>query len=255
MRTETRRSQVPFLDESVVNHNGSRGINLGDILGFLRFTFALVILVTAFRVQAENCSDLSNDAKQRMQQWLDKCGSKLANNGQGKVAVTDMSLNPPKLFLLDRSNLNNCSMSTPISIGSGSGGPPPKPGNEPKSNMTPAGFHITRLHQGERYGPNNSLALDGTGTENNNSLSRGILLHAKSEGQNTIGCIGVPPEKLNDVMNALGTGSVIYNHFPQEQNGDSVQNCDGKGAGSPTNKNYHGGPGASQGGSTPGGQR
>lgn len=215
----------------------------------------LALSIHQAHAQSANCSDLSSEAKQNMQKWLDKCGSKLANNGAGKVAIVDMSGSTPKLFMLDKQNLNTCSLAVPVSIGVNSVGPPPKPGNEKESNMTPAGFHITRVHQGERYGPNNSLAMDGTGSENNNSLSRGILLHAKQPGANTIGCIGVPPEKLNDIMNQLGTGSVIYNHFPNERNGDSANNCDGKGAGSPTNRNYHGGPGTAQPGQSPAGKQ
>lgn len=195
---------------------------------------------------AADCSQLPNDAKQRMQQFLNRCGSRLGNGGQGKVAITDFSAMPAKLFLVDRNNLNNCSLATEVSLGSGSLGQPPEPGNTPESHKTPAGFHITRVHQGEKYGPNNSLALDGTGSENNNSLSRSILIHGKDPGKATWGCIGIPPEKLNEVLNALGQGSVVYNHFPNHQEGDSVSNCDGKGAGSPTNSNYHGGPGAPQ---------
>ncbi|MBX3018344.1 MAG: murein L,D-transpeptidase catalytic domain family protein [Bdellovibrionaceae bacterium] len=219
-------------------------------MGSVRF-LALAILILSFQnanANNANCSDLSPEAKQNMQSWLNKCGSKLANNGAGKVAIVDMGGSEPKLFLLDKQTLS-CSLAVPVEIGKNSVGRPPKAGNEAESNMTPAGFHITRLHQGERYGPNNSLAMDGTGSENNNSLSRAILLHAKQPGVNTIGCIGVPPEHLNTVMNELGTGSVIYNHFPNEKGGDSQNNCDGKGAGAPTNRNYHGGPGQSQEGS------
>lgn len=252
-----RRLRQSFLIEPVIAHNGPRGRNLGATLGFIRFLTPIFLGLFIHHAHANDasCGDLSPEAKQRMQQFLDRCGSKLANNGQGKVAIADMGAKPPKLFLLDRQNLNSCSLATTISIGTASQGDPPKAGNEPDSNMTPAGFHITRVHQGERYGPNNSLALDGTGTENNHSLSRAILIHAKDQGQNTIGCIGVPPEHMNTVLNALATGSVIYNHFPQQQEGDSINNCDGKGAGAPTNRNYYGGPGVSQGSPGSGGRR
>lgn len=182
-----------------------------------------MVLGLVFNADA-GCVGVSAQATSRMNQFWGLCADKNRSE-TGNVAINDFSLTPPRMFIMDRS-MNRCLLAVDISYGSGSKGNPPIPGNVYDDPRTPAGFHITRLHRGMLYGPTNSLGLAGTGSENSNSQGRAILIHAKEPGKDTIGCIGVPPGDFATVHKALSIGAVVYNHFPNHTDGDSVRKCD-----------------------------
>lgn len=170
------------------------------------------------------CFGASSEAVSAMREYLMKCGGRL-NNSSGNVVINDFSVSPPMMFIMDQS-LTRCVASIPVTYGNGSQQTPPEAGNTPKSNMTPAGFHITKPHSGSRYNQSNSVGLSGTGSENNASMyPRGILIHGYPQGYTTEGCIGVPLEQFDFVKEKISYGAVVYNHFARMPNGTSSNNC------------------------------
>lgn len=169
------------------------------------------------------CFGTSSGAVSAMREYLMRCGGRLSNRS-GNIAINDFSVNPPMMFIMDQS-MNRCIASIPITYGAGSQQTPPQPGNVSGENGTPAGFHITKPHNGERYQEHNSVGISGTGSENNATLMRGVVIHAYPPGNATWGCIGVPPEQFDLVKNSLSYGAVVYNHFAQMPKGTSSNNC------------------------------
>lgn len=135
------------------------------------------------------------------------------------MAINDYRGRVGCMYLIDV-NTGQCDYATTSDYGTGSG-VPPRPGCTSGSHMTPAGFHLTRPHNGERYDESNSLGL--MGLQGQMSGPRAILIHQGKcrGGAATWGCSGVG--NYPEVRKRLGRqGTLVYNYF-----GDEVGNCRG----------------------------
>ena len=135
------------------------------------------------------------------------------------MAINDYRGRRGCMYLIDVKT-GKCEYATTSAYGTGSGAPP-EPGCGNGSRMTPAGFHVTRPHNGARYDSSNSLGL--VGLQGQDSVSRGVLIHQGkcSGGAATWGCAGVG--NYPEVRRRLGSqGALVYNYF-----GGRVGNCSG----------------------------
>lgn len=167
-----------------------------------------------------SCSGLNPEALEKMRKYIQDCGANIQSRS-GKVAINDFSTNTPSMYILDQDTLS-CVGSTRITYGIGSQSSRPRAGNGHSSHMTPAGFHVTKPHNGTLYQEWNSVGLAGMGNENSNTIGRGVIIHP-SNGS-TLGCIGIPPSRFVTVKNAIAYGSVVYNYYPG-QTGSSQNRC------------------------------
>lgn len=161
------------------------------------------------------------DAIKEAQEFHQLCTSQgvLNSSGNRLMAINDYREKVGCMYLVNV-DTGQCEFATTSDYGRGSG-VPPRPGCESNSRMTPAGFHVTRPHNGARYDTGNSLGM--AGLQGQNSAGRGILIHQGycRGGASTWGCAGVGDYK--GVRERLGSqGSLIYNYF-----GDEVGNCSG----------------------------
>lgn len=179
-----------------------------------------------------SCDGLPEDAKNRMREYLKGCSSALQMQTD-KVAINDFSTNSPVMYILNVKDLS-CSGSTRVTFGVGSHNRygAPLAGNGGGSSQTPAGFLVTKPHQGRLYQEWNSVGIEGMGSENSATAGRGVIIHP-SNGH-TLGCIGVPPSRFVTVKRAIAYGSVVLNYFPG-QVGSSQSRCPAY-AGSQNNK-------------------
>lgn len=168
-----------------------------------------------------DCAGLAPAAKEKMKAYLARCGSQL-RIPNGNVSIIDFSTSRPVMYVLRQSDLS-CVTAVHVGYGVGSHGNPPRPGNTPSSLTTPPGFHITKVHNGRAYQEFNSIGIAGMGSENSNTIGRGVILHP-SNGH-THGCIGIPWAQFAQVKRLLGYGTVVYNHFPAQAGGDSEMRC------------------------------
>lgn len=169
----------------------------------------------------KDCSALPAAAKEKMRGYLQRCGPNL-RIPNGNVAIIDFSTSRPVLYVLRQSDLS-CVQAVHIGYGVGSHGNPPRAGNTPESHMSPPGFHITKVHNGSAYQEFNSIGIMGMGRDNSNTAGRGVILHP-SNGH-THGCIGIPWARFAEIKKQLGYGTVVYNYFPSQSNGDSEFRC------------------------------
>lgn len=135
------------------------------------------------------------------------------------MAINDYRDRVGCMYLIDVQT-GQCDYATTSDYGTGSG-VPPRPGCRSGSHMTPAGFHVTRPHNGERYDSSNSLGL--ASLQGQGSSGRAILIHQGNcgGGAATWGCSGVG--NYPEVRKRLGSqGALVYNYF-----GDEVGNCSG----------------------------
>lgn len=167
-----------------------------------------------------NCGGLPVAALEQMRGYLNRCGRNLSIP-TGKVAITDFSSNTPSMYILDAKSLE-CVGSTRVTYGVGSHASTPRAGNGFSSHQTPAGFHITKAHHGRLYQEWNSVGIAGMGSENSNTVGRGVIIHP-SNGH-TLGCIGIPPSRFATVKSAIAYGSVVFNYYPG-QIGNSQNRC------------------------------
>lgn len=169
----------------------------------------------------KDCGGLSPAAKEKMKAYLSRCGANL-RIPNGNVSIIDFSSSRPVMYVLRQSDLS-CVTAMHVGYGVNSHGNPPKAGNSPSSLMTPPGFHITKVHNGAAYQEFNSIGIAGMGSDNSNTIGRGVILHP-SNGH-THGCIGIPWAQFAEVKKMLGYGTVVYNYFPNQANGDSEMRC------------------------------
>ncbi|MBX3018168.1 MAG: hypothetical protein KF767_09790 [Bdellovibrionaceae bacterium] len=169
----------------------------------------------------KDCGGLAPAAKEKMKAYLSRCGSSL-RIPNGNVSIIDFSTSRPVLYVLRQSDLS-CVTAVHVGYGVNSHGNPPRPNNTPSSLATPPGFHITKVHNGRAYQEFNSIGIQGMGSENSNTVGRGVILHP-SNGH-THGCIGIPWAQFAEIKRHLGYGTVVYNYFPSQTNNDSENRC------------------------------
>lgn len=167
-----------------------------------------------------DCSGLPASALTMMKDYLNQCRDKL-NVVTGKVAITDFSTNTPSMYIIDSRTLE-CVGSTRVTYGVGSHASTPNAGNVHQSYKTPAGFHVTKPHNGRLYQEWNSVGIAGMGSENSNTVGRGVIIHPSN--RHTLGCIGIPPSRFATVKSAIAYGSVVLNYYPG-QIGSSKNRC------------------------------
>ena len=144
-------------------------------------------------------------------------GGKSPDDPSTLMAINDYRGRTGCMYLVDMNG--KCNFATTSDYGTG-GGAPPTPGCRDESHMTPAGFHVTSVHNGERYDDSNSLEL--TNLQGQGSKRRAILIHQGrcGGGASTWGCSGVG--NYPEVRRRLGHGALVYNYF-----GSKVGNCSG----------------------------
>lgn len=131
------------------------------------------------------------------------------------IAINDYSgqTQPPKMYIFDQSG--QLQLEVPITWGVGK-----PPSNEMSAcstgatHKTPPGLHLTARHDGATYNSSNSLGLAALSGQRS-LAERKILIHgADNPGTaSSWGCTGVPHDKLQEVMQKLGYGSLVNNYF------------------------------------------
>lgn len=168
------------------------------------------------------CPNLPTAAVEKMRKYLAHCQNSL-QIPNGLVSIVDFSTNAPVMYLLKKDDLS-CAGSTRVTFGTGSHQTQPRAGNVSGSHMTPSGFHITKTHNGALYKDWNSIGLFGVGSENSNTVARGVIIHPV-RGSVTLGCVGIPETRFAAVKQNLGVGSVVFNYFPNNTHNDSQNRC------------------------------
>lgn len=154
------------------------------------------------------CTGLAPEARKKMQDYIRHCGSSLSNEN---VVITDFSSITPIMYILRRSDMSMVGCSR-VGYGSKSHGNPPIPGNGAQSHQTPGGFFVTKVHNGEAYQEWNSIGLRGLGSENAQTINRGVIMHPTNG--HTWGCVGIPSKRFAVAKSQIGYGATVLHYFP-----------------------------------------
>ena len=146
-----------------------------------------------------------------------KSGCHIVRNSTKPMAINDYSSSPPMIYLYKvESGRYKCVGKTRVGWGSGRGVSRSRPlsCSDGAKQMTPPGFHVTRVHNGKRYNHSTSIGLNGLNGQG--SVGRGVVMHGATYGMGggSWGCPYFSMTAFKAIKSVLSPeGSMVYNYF------------------------------------------